>query len=93
MNIWSFDCSRDAYDACQCLEAIKTGDILVIDEERVVGLADTWPIAVTAEAGGLHMAKEGRLKAYLAENKLDGGLAAAIWVARDRGWPLNKELI
>lgn len=49
-----FSSTEDAYDACQCDEAIKTGDVLVIASEGVVGVAYTWPFAVTPEAGELH---------------------------------------
>lgn len=50
----TFSDTGEAYDACQCDDAIKTGDLLVIDREHVVGIADTWPVAVTPNAGALH---------------------------------------
>ena len=56
-NIWHFDTTFEAYDACQCRDDIKTGDILVIESEQVIGLADCWPIALTAERGELHQIK------------------------------------
>lgn len=49
-----FDSTGEAYNACQCNSEIKTGDTLVIGSEGVVGLADTWPFAVTDESGDLH---------------------------------------
>lgn len=49
-----FTSTGAAYDACQCDENIKTGDTLLIAEERVVGIAHTWPFAVTPECGALH---------------------------------------
>ena len=55
-----FTSSREAYDATMCGEhfetdaEIKTGDILVIESEGVIGVADTWPIALTPECGSLH---------------------------------------
>lgn len=60
-----FDHSGDAYDAVQCDDTIKNGDILLIDgyhwhddhtkrEVTIVGLVDTWPMAVTDVHGHLH---------------------------------------
>ncbi len=57
--IHTFDSTGDAYDACQCDESIRNGDTLLIPSERVVGLADTWPIAVTREHGALYSLKHG----------------------------------
>jgi hypothetical protein len=53
-RIWVFNSTGDAYDACQCNEEIQDGDCLLVEEEGVVGLAWTWPIAVTKELGDLH---------------------------------------
>lgn len=53
-----FDSTGDAYDACQCDEGIKDGDTLVILNEQVVGLAYTWPVAITVENGALHTTKD-----------------------------------
>lgn len=49
-----FPSTAQAYDACQCDDSIKKGDLLVIESEKVVGIADTWPVAVTDERGSLH---------------------------------------
>lgn len=46
-----------AYDECQTNIRFQRGDVLVIRGERVVGVADTWPIAVTKEQGKLHSIK------------------------------------
>jgi hypothetical protein len=54
MKVWHFDSTGDAYDATQCREEIKSGDILVIASEGVVGIADTWPFAITEAHGHLH---------------------------------------
>ena len=58
-KIHYFETTGDAYDACQCDEKITNGDLLVIVPEKVVGIADTWPIAVTENHGVLHRPKEG----------------------------------
>lgn len=49
-----FDTTSEAYDATQCDPAVHKGDRLLIVSEAVVGLAHTWPIAVTVEHGQLH---------------------------------------
>lgn len=53
-----FDTTQEAYDACQCDDNVRDGDILVIASERVVGIAATWPFAVTDQHGELHRAKD-----------------------------------
>jgi hypothetical protein len=58
ITIHSFASSGLAYDATQCDDAVKTGDILVIESEGVVGVAHTWPFAVTEKHGDLHQLGE-----------------------------------
>ena len=53
-RIHAFETTGNAYDAVQTDEAIGTGDTLLILGEAVVGVALTWPFAVTAECGHLH---------------------------------------
>lgn len=53
-TVHRFDSTGEAYDATQCDENIQRGDILLIESERVVGVADTWPFAVTPTHGHLH---------------------------------------
>jgi hypothetical protein len=51
--------------------------VLVIPSEGVVGIADTWPIAVTQEHGALHTFAEGASF----ENYKDGELAQFVPLA------------
>lgn len=53
-RIHVFETTGNAYDGVQTDERIVTGDLLLIMNEAVVGVAMTWPFAVTAEAGHLH---------------------------------------
>jgi hypothetical protein len=53
-RLHAFDSTGNAYDACQTDERITTGDTLIILNEGVIGIAYTWPIAVTAARGALH---------------------------------------
>ncbi|RUU78225.1 hypothetical protein [Mesorhizobium sp. M7A.F.Ca.MR.362.00.0.0] len=64
IRIHFFDSTGDAYDATQCDEDIKNGDVLVIPTACVVGLADTWPVAVTKQAGKLHVLADGKFETY-----------------------------
>lgn len=50
----AFASTGNAYDATQCDEVIKTGDTLIVLAEGVVGIAMTWPFAVTKACGKLH---------------------------------------
>ena len=58
MAIFRFESTGEAYDACQCREGIKTGDVLHIPSEKVVGLAWTAPFALTRRSGELHYVDE-----------------------------------
>ncbi len=53
-RIHAFQTSGNAYDATQTDERIATGDILLILPEKIVGIAYTWPYAVTSDCGKLH---------------------------------------
>ena len=59
-RIHAFASTGNAYDAVQTDETIATGDTLLVLDERVVGVAMTWPFAITAEAGKLHAVSEPR---------------------------------
>ena len=59
VRVWTFANSGDAYDMTQCDDDLKTGDVLLIPSEKVVGITNTWPLAVTKEMGQLHGVEEG----------------------------------
>ena len=52
-----FNSTEEAYDACQCDETITDGDVIVVASECVVGLAWTWPVAITQDYGSFHLVK------------------------------------
>ncbi len=64
IRIHFFDTTGDAYDCTQCMDEIKNGDILVVASEQAVGLADTWPVAVTISAGAFHTLNDGVFTTY-----------------------------
>jgi hypothetical protein len=92
-RLHGFATSGNAYDACQCDEAITKGDTLLVLPEGVIGIAWTWPIAVTAACGALHRVKD-EPKSSLAdlaatfEMQVDD-LAEAIAIARALGLALD----
>lgn len=87
----SFQSSGRAYDACQCDDTIKNGTVLVCEREGVVGLAWTWPVAVSAEYGALHTpAVHGDLRALMNEAGWDDEhVRAAVALCRARGIRVN----
>lgn len=54
-KVWTFYSTGEAYAACQWREDIRDGDVLVVEQEKVVGIAETWPFALTARYGDLHL--------------------------------------
>jgi len=83
-NIHWFADTGEAYDATQCDESVHQGDILVIPSEQVVGVAYTWPIAVTFEHGNLHTLLPGNLHLDpFFEGEDLGALNAGLDQARD----------
>ncbi len=54
-----FETTGDAYDATQCRDEIRGGDVLFIWPAGVIGIAHTWPFAVTPEYGHLHQTMDG----------------------------------
>lgn len=90
MKTHRFGSTGEAYDDCQCDENIKDGDTLVIRSERVVGVADTWPFAVTKEHGSLHALSNDATPELIGKNKpaLAEGWIAAVAKAKELGYEL-----
>jgi hypothetical protein len=80
LAIHKFDTTEEAYDATQCDENISKGDILIVEDEKVVGIAYTWPIAITKEHGALHVIND----ITLLDEFIHHGLAFEI--AQAYGW-------
>lgn len=91
-----FATSGNAYDACQTDVALVPGTLLLIPTERIVALADTWPVALTAAHGALHQVAPDRF-ANVSELAAAFGLTAdsfadAAGLARDLGFALDPAL-
>ncbi len=99
MSTHHFPSTGAAYDACQtgwyfrhtAEVEVKTGDVLVIESEKVVGICDTWPVAVTIEFGHLHIPAHGASLASVFEGRKVTAeqIAAAKTLAELRGWPVR----
>ena len=101
-KIWKFHDTGEAYDAAMCDEEMKTGDTVWCTKAKagdeidtpVVGVVDTWPMAVTKEAGHFHKfaiawgETHPPIRAYPDGVKLEHVLAA-IKVAKEMGLELD----
>jgi hypothetical protein len=80
--------SADAYNQTQWNEAIRNGDILMIKSEQVIGIADTWPVAVTKAFGSLHaVAPDADLLEHEELVKYRTSILIARKMAAELGWP------
>lgn len=88
-TIHTFGGTGEAYGAVQCCEHIRKGDILLIVDEKVIGLADTWPFAVTVDHGELHGMQRGFSPeaVFSAEPRVIEHLEEARDLCRRLGWP------
>ena len=92
-TVHEFASTRQAYDGCQCNESIADGDVLSIPSQGVAGVAWTWPVAVTANAGDLHsLDGTGNPWEHEASERFEAfrkGWEAATALAREKGWALG----
>jgi hypothetical protein len=86
MSQFRFRSTGEAYDATQMREDIVFGDVLIIESERVVGLADTWPVSVTKDAGKLHTYAPGHPPG---DHFAPEHIAEALRVARSLGYEIH----
>lgn len=57
LHVHTFTSSGEAYDASQCRNDIRDGDVLSVPSERVVGiLIEAWPTAISENPGAFHAA-------------------------------------
>lgn len=97
-RIHAFGSTGNAYEAVQTDETIAAGETLLILDERVVGVAMTWPFAITAKPGKLHAVCEpgaGESLEHI-EKALgvpDGSIARACRLARTLGFAIGAGLV
>jgi hypothetical protein len=64
--VHTFGSTGTAYNVSQCCEDIRSGDLLSVPSEHVLGvMVDAWPMAVTKEAGEFHWVKPEPGQLYL----------------------------
>ena len=82
-----------AYDRCQWDEQVADGVILLVETERVVGLAGTWPVAVTVAQGQLHsIMQDGSVERLAADMHWETEqIIAAVDLALERGWEVDRQ--
>jgi hypothetical protein len=85
-----FDSTEEAYNATQCRDDIRDGDVLVVEREGVVGfLRCAWPAAITAEHGELHTV-EGDPRT-LDDGRYVASIEAAEKIAAEQGFALAEQ--
>jgi hypothetical protein len=89
----SYVSSAAAYDGCQTDRRVADGDTLIIERERVVGLAATWPVAVTVATGQLHsILQDGSVERLAADLHWEREqIVAAVDLALARGWEVDRQ--
>jgi len=91
-KVIEFGSDIDAYGACQCDQDVHTGDVMLItmpEGNKVIAIADTWPIAITKGSRELHTFKPGYAHEQWAEE--------CFRPARDgrrilQGWKMAREM-
>lgn len=98
MNTFIFSETSEAYDDCQCNEQLENGDVLVIADEGVVGICDTWPFAITVKGGCLHKIRPGSTAGDLAKalgltvDQLLASLRAAVVTATHQRFEIDPTI-
>lgn len=85
MKVHEFTSSSEAYDATQCDEWISDGDIVIIRNEGVAGIAHTWPFAITENCGCLHkIAPDQEGKNFA--SKYQKSINECVRIAKENNW-------
>ena len=91
---FTFPSTQEAYDGCMTgyahysdrnpIRTVRSGDTIIIPAEKVVGVCDAWPFAVSKKFGVLHTLNEG-----WADNSDQDGIDAvrhAQAISKEKGW-------
>lgn len=97
-RIHAFASTGNAYDAVQTDESIANGDTLLILDEGIVGVAMTWPFAITVEPGKLHAVSAPGAGETLADIEQalgvpDGSIARACQLASATGLAIDANIV
>lgn len=89
VRVHRFDSTEEAYDACMCDDSIKTGDVLLIEPEKVIGLAWAWPISLSKATGCLHRCRDEAPEEIMTAGKRvfsDASIQKAWDLIKVKGW-------
>ncbi|MFI1408861.1 hypothetical protein ACH4Y0_02810 [Streptomyces sp. NPDC020707] len=89
-KVHPFGSTTDAYNATQCSEEIHDGDVLLIESEKTIGIAWTWPFALTEHVGELHVTTADP-RTYQ-DGIFAAGVDLAEQLAKERGWRIIPPL-
>ncbi|MEU6318074.1 hypothetical protein [Streptomyces sp. NPDC047009] len=79
--------TAEAYDASQCRDDIRNGDVLVVEAEGVVGFLDeAWPVAITKTHGEFHGLKLPAREHH--DGRFTASAEIAERIAAELGFPL-----
>lgn len=86
----TFTSTCTAYDATQCDERVLTGHALLVPSEGVVGLAWTWPVAVTTVSGELHQMGENPAQVIADAGWSTAQIKHAVDLAVEQGFAITE---
>nr|WTB35214.1 hypothetical protein OG781_42295 [Streptomyces sp. NBC_00830] len=90
LAVHRFDDTREAYDATQCRDDIRDGDVLVVEAEKVVGFLDAaWPVAITEAHGEFHGLKIPAREHH--DGRFTASAEIAERIAAELGFPLAAQ--
>lgn len=89
MQVHTFEnkSSREVYDLTQTDEGIKNGDVLVIPNEKIVGILDEWPVAITDNIGPFHIVCREEI-----EERYEESVIKALTICHANNWIVYWEL-
>lgn len=86
-NIIEFDSSGDAYNESQT-DAVKKGDLLLVESEKAIAIAETWPFAPHPKLKGkeFHSLRAGVTADDYRNGTFKKSIIEALKIAIDKGW-------
>jgi hypothetical protein len=88
-TVHTFSSTEQAYEAAATNSHVKCADTLVIESEKVIGVADTWPFAITIQRGSLCIFGPEAFEDPRSLARFVSGIKAALREARARGYDVD----
>jgi hypothetical protein len=83
VHVHEFPDGGEAYDASQCEDEIRDGDVLLVTGQGAGVLVQAWPTLVVGEVEAFHTFAEGGGSPYTWDNLDDGKYVESARVARE----------